>query len=359
MPDDLQTLRALGASLDVPPDDHVSDVRARVLTTVTPTTTPGLVPATADGLRGPSRWRGGRPARVHRLPHRLAVAGGLAAAVAAAVTVATLAVPSGGTAPDGRGPIAASGTGAPTGGESGAGVLRLAARAVTAAPGLDPRPDQFVYTESVTVQRIDAGPVASGAPDPGEVVVTPPLGPPRTLRQQEWRSADGTREGLVRTAGAPDVQLPGCVAGVETIGGQPCRPDPGHIRDLPADPAGILALLRARYTDVGEFPAAGELLAHGYLPPATRAALFEALATLDGVEVLDDLTDAAGRHGVAVTRTSGGFRGALIFDPSGYALLGFRSDVVAGNAWNWPAGVTWYTTALLRTAVVDRPGELP
>jgi hypothetical protein len=352
--DDLQTLRALGASLDVPPEGAVADVRARVLTGVAPTTTPGPVPATAWGLRGPGRWRG-RSARAHRLPRRLAVAGGLAAAVAAAVTVAALTWPSGATAPTGAGLPASSGGPVP---RDGAGVLRLAARAVIAVPGLDPRPDQFVYTETRTVQRIDAGPVASGAPDPGETVVIPALGPPRTLQQQEWRSADGTHEGLVRTAGAADVQVPGCVAGVETIGGQPCSPDPGYL-NLPADPAGILALLRERSAGIGEFPAAGELLAHGYVPPAARAALFEALATLDGVTVLDDLTDAAGRHGVAVARTSGGVRGALIFDPFGYALLGFRSDVVAGNAWNWPAGVTWYTTALLRTAVVDRPGDLP
>lgn len=362
--DDLQTLRALGTSLDVPPDGHVADIRARVL--------PGLPPAVV-GARGPDRWRSARAHRPPRRPavagslrrpasagslRRHAVAGGLAAAVAAAVTCTVLAWPSDGQGPTGGAPGGSGGVSV-TAARDGAVVLRLAARAVTAAPGLDPRPDQFVYTESVTVQRVKAGPVVAGAPDPGDVVATPPLGPPRTFRQQEWRSADGTREGLVRTAGTADVQLPGCVSGVETIGGQSCRPEPGHVRNLPADAGAMLAVLRERYPDVGEFAGAGLLLSGGYVPPAARAALFDALATLDGVTVVEDLTDAAGRHGVAVTRISHGFRGALIFDPAGHALLGSRTDVVAGNAWNWAVGATPFATALLRTAVVDRPGDVP
>ena len=337
----LQTLRALGASLDVPPDEHVADIRARVLTSLPPTPT---------SLLGRDRLSDGRTARAYRLPApprggRWARGGRRRGRRRRRARLVTR------RRPIRRCPVRRQG------GRDGAAVLRLAARAVTAAPGLELRPDQFVYTESVTVQRLDIGPVVSGAPDPGPIVVTPGLGPATTVRQQEWRSVDGSREGLIRSAGGPDVRLPGCASGGRDDRRAAVPGRAGPRPELPADAVAILALLRERYAGVNEFTAAGLLLARGYVPPATRAVLFEALASLDGVVVLDDLTDAAGRHGVAVTRTNGGFRARSIFDPASHALLGSRTDVIAGNAWNWAVGATPYATAL-RPDSGRRPGRI-
>jgi hypothetical protein len=129
-----------------------------------------------------------------------------------------------------------------------------------------------------------------------------------------------------------------------------CEAIPAFLPDLPTDADAMLARLNAS-ADAGPdqvvaaFNAACDLVEAYYLPPATEAALFEALSRLPGVTVQADVADLAGRHGVAVRATGSSTgqvkEGELIFDPTTYAFLGTDSN------------------AILRRAIVDNPGQLP
>ncbi|MGW8486909.1 hypothetical protein [Streptomyces sp. NPDC055886] len=68
--------------------------------------------------------------------------------------------------------------------------------------------------------------------------------------------------------------------------------------------------------------------------------------------------DAAGRHGVAVARTSGGERTEWIFDKSTARLLGERTVLVEDNAWG-KAGTVVTSVALVDSGIVDEAGQMP
>src|SRR5262249_30693388 len=93
------------------------------------------------------------------------------------------------------------------------------------------------------------------------------------------------------------------------------------------------------------------------LAPRSRAALFRALAWIPGTSVERNVTDAAGRHGVAVRLTADGERSQLIFDGRTYAFLGEWS-VQLKRLDDAPAGQVSYR-ALLGTGYVDEVGEFP
>ena len=57
------------------------------------------------------------------------------------------------------------------------------------------------------------------------------------------------------------------------------------------------------------------------IPPKQQAAIFRVAATLPGIEV-EELEDATGRPGIAVTRVDDRGRESLIFDKDSYAFLG-------------------------------------
>ena len=72
--------------------------------------------------------------------------------------------------------------------------------------------------------------------------------------------------------------------------------------------------------------------------PAVRAALYEVAARIPGVELIGNVTDRAGRAGVAVamTDTKSRTRQVLILDPKTSQLLAEEETVVAGNQFGWP-----------------------
>jgi len=80
-----------------------------------------------------------------------------------------------------------------------------------------------------------------------------------------------------------------------------------------------------------------------YLGPGSRAALYDAAALIDGIEVVPDVVDGAGRPGVGVGWSYGGGRVVMVFDPNTHALLGFQDseaivaativDVVGQRPW--------------------------
>ncbi len=107
----------------------------------------------------------------------------------------------------------------------------------------------------------------------------------------------------------------------------------------------------------------GGLLSHPNASPALRAAAFNALAELPGVELDRNATDLVGRPGYAISYSNGhSFRIALIFDPETSAFLGERvvladpgQDPVEWKGYE--AGLTLRDVAYLQSKVVDSTHE--
>jgi len=104
--------------------------------------------------------------------------------------------------------------------------------------------------------------------------------------------------------------------------------------------------------------AIGDMLRYSAAPPATSAALYRAAARIPGVTTRPDAVDAAGRHGVAVTRTHDGERNEWIFDKDSLRLLGTRIVLVEDGSWG-KAGSAVESVAITATGMVDKAGQVP
>lgn len=258
---------------------------------------------------------------------RLAVTG-VAVVAAAAITGGLVAVGGPADRPVSPGHAAA----APSGAQVLLGKVSLAAddQTVTA------RDDQFIYSDTLASYG------------------TQPL-----ARQQLWLSVNGSRTGRSVGSGKtrqlpPDGTTPSLRA-----------PDYHFLETVPADPDQILSRLRAELAPDEKYAAAKHataddvlwenltnLVDQGVLPPKLATAVYQAAAKVPGVKKVDDLTDASGRHGVAVSRTgSDGTTTSWIFDPKTYQFLGER-EVGKDGSWNGQ-------TAILARGVVDQVGQLP
>jgi hypothetical protein len=93
--------------------------------------------------------------------------------------------------------------------------------------------------------------------------------------------------------------------------------------DLPTDPDKLDKLLRSGIDGAGPdddsemFVIVGDLLRESPAPPALRKALWEVAATIPGIELVGEVTDHAGRAGVAVERHGTRY----VLDPSDGRLL--------------------------------------
>ncbi|WP_124771975.1 CU044_5270 family protein [Micromonospora inaquosa] len=239
-------------------------------------------------------------------------------------------------------------------------IFHLAADAARQQPELTARPDQYVFTESLATIRD-----------------LPDSGPYQTIRNQLWQSAGGVAytQGRYRPETDPNgwgelrVLRMGDAADPtkELDAFQP----PAYHGDLPTDPDELLRYLREHPVDLHlpegadeEAVYGGESMAYttawsmldGYLPPRALAALFQVLAREPGAVVISgDVVDVAGRHGVAI-RMPGVIGGNLdlIFDRDSHVYLGTRNSVVRNGKES-----LYHAVALLRIAIVDRPGQLP
>ena len=256
-----------------------------------------------------------------------------------------------------------------------------AAPAVNAAEPT-PRPHQWVYTRELHVQ----------------------YGGHKPWTHEHWNRVDGKKfinaASDRRTAGAPKVRtermqlrsfLPsGCPPGqpqrVRPAGGLGrWFPDPSAV---PTDPDGLLA---AVYQLV-EAPTCAPIpvgdtvqdrafmLIDGMLqtlmPAEVRAALYQALAKIPGVTVVQGATDAAGRRGVAFSRaaaiegpgSSDWLRLEIMLDPNTHRYLGARHvvtrdhvvpDVGGPGGTRFRTGQVLVSRAQLALAVVDAPCQRP
>ncbi|PYC71957.1 hypothetical protein C7C45_09985 [Micromonospora arborensis] len=240
-------------------------------------------------------------------------------------------------------------------------ILRMAADAARQQPELTARPDQYVFTEALVTIRDE-----------------PDSGPYQTIRNQLWQSAGGVAytHGRYRPESDPN----GWGELRELRMGDPADPTkeldafdpPAYHGDLPSDPDELLRYLREHPVDLhlpegadeeavyGDesmvYTTARSMVRGGYVPPRALAALYELLAREPGATVISgDVVDAAGRHGVAI-RMPGVIGGNedFLFDRDTHVFLGSRSSVVRNGKES-----LYDADALLRIAIVDRPGQLP
>ncbi|WP_116101945.1 CU044_5270 family protein [Amycolatopsis thermalba] len=251
-----------------------------------------------------------------RFRPRLAISG---AAVAAAAAVAVM--------------VGISGPGAPP--ATAATVLSLAADAAAAAAAGH---GDWTYTSSVTVSSEDT----------------------RPKRVDTWVKTDGSEAEVRDERAAP-------WRGVIPEVGEPSLYNQSYdyLETLPTDPAALRAeIYRQVQGDLDRLGVqnlytvdqwAFQMIAHlvdGAAPPDLKAALYRVAATVPGVQLIDDMWDVSGRHGLGVTRTTtnAGDMTTLVFDRDTYQVLGWTTTSHDGRA----AG-----KALLATGLVDEAGQTP
>lgn len=236
-------------------------------------------------------------------------------------------------------------------------ILHHAAESALADPAPVPRGDQFVLTEVQTFVPV------VGQAEPGIQV------------SRSWMSVDGSRDGLLwfsqpKPGGRQQTVIPGCRngraaewtsdGGLRTDATRPCTPVPAYQKDLPTDADGMLTHLRkmsggAQPRPDELFANVGSLIRSGYLPPRSRATLYEAATKIPGVVASPNLTDAAGRTGIGVSLSGSLDRYYLLFDPQTYQFLGWQIEPGPDA----PPAQQLRREVVLTVAIVDRPGLMP
>ncbi|HEV3001902.1 MAG TPA: CU044_5270 family protein, partial [Solirubrobacteraceae bacterium] len=202
-----------------------------------------------------------------------------------------------------------------------------------------PRGDQYVYTRRVIVETPIGG------------------GPVERFVDEQWESVDGSRPSRSSERGRAWDTNP-----QDPSVGLPRRYE--DLAALPTDGAELRAALVDRFGGPGisdavdretEYTALTFLLGGGaVMPPGLRAAMFEALAQIPGVEVVEDQVDALGRRGIGITSRRYHLSGVTILDPRTYEYLGMRDTLVRDD------GVR-VQQVMARTdrGVVDEIGQRP
>ncbi|GAA2310135.1 CU044_5270 family protein [Nonomuraea roseoviolacea subsp. roseoviolacea] len=210
---------------------------------------------------------------------------------------------------------------------SAAEVLRLAAEAATATPGPQPRDDQYLHYERVAWTRSENR-VSN-------------VGGPRHVTGEIWASVDGSRPDLWWHK--PSKSNPRGPAYKELRTRCPERgagpPSYADLLKWPTDQEQLRRKLAERGNEMVLDKDTVTRTWNGVLnilgspvPPKQQAAIFKIAATLPGIE-MEELKDATGRSGIAVTRVDnrgpGGAvsRESLIFDKTSYVLLGGQESV--------------------------------
>lgn len=337
--DDLKTLGDLRADAPEPDADRLRSLRAR-------------------STRRPRRFRFGF------VPSLAAAA---TAAVMVVVTVNGIESPATGpgigaeTAP--VSPLPAEAT--PV--RSGVVLERAALMAEARERDTTPRPDQWMYRKVVVKQPNDT----------------------ENDVQEYWTRYDGTRQAFRQDGGEMDVRTN--------------EPDPddddlspreyaAKLADLPADPDRLLAHVRGdrhwvtkpmddpggkEHPDERAFRVLSVYLSQEVpMSSELEAAIFRALARIEGVRTEAGVRDALGRPGIGLayevdaprigTRRDGNgqvvSRSYVILDPTTYRYLGSRVDYLQDEMWKdevvFPKGSS-YATAEVAAGVVDEPGQVP
>lgn len=176
---------------------------------------------------------------------------------------------------------------------------------------------------------------------------------------ETWYSVDGSRAGQYRMFGGATHQVPPCSADMG------CAVLPAYDPDLPTDAAGMRAYLMNKADNNGrDNDNAGndrlylgrvmDLLETMYVRPASRAALFEVLASADGFTVVEHAVDGAGRAGVGVRLAPDS--GLMLTPDGGVPILVFDKDTHAYLGLAGGDG-TDGTVAVVRQVIVNEVGQ--
>lgn len=260
------------------------------------------------------------------------VAGVAAAAVAAGVLVAS---PFGGEAAQAGPPSR----------ETVAMLKDIAAAAGRREVPKDIRDDQFVYVKTKESY------MSTGSDEESRIQ------PPHV--REYWQSVDGEHTEMINDPldGFDNERLPPDLPLVESD---------AHYRSLQKLPTDAVNMRDWLYRvasggesdDQNAFVLVGDLCG-SLMPPRQGAALFLAASKIPGVEVVDDVVDAAGRHGVAVARVDDGERQELIFDKRTKEFLGERQVAVEDLPTGFKKGTVTAHTAVLEREIVDKAGARP
>ena len=256
-----------------------------------------------------------------------------------------------------------AGGGAPA---SAAELGALAAKAARDVPGPYWKPGQWVYIKTLVAR--DAGWLAVSEDGSTRLEKLPAVAP----RAVEWWSKvgpPGTGTESVTNREGNALLGPPLIQGVS-------YPD---MPSLPTDPDRLLKVIyeyqRKHFKGWGgpsiwwpeTFRTISGMLGNLLVPPELRAALFQAMAKIPGVTVVQDTVDAAGRRGMALALVDDRVRFEVILEKGTYRYLGLASIVTSdhddnvGNGTKLPMrkGQVLYRTARVALALVDGPHQRP
>ena len=273
-----------------------------------------------------------RPQRPRRTAWKVAGAGLLAAAAAAASVIGLT-----------------GHSGSPGGHITAARLLSEIAAVAARAPAQEVTDNQFMYIKTEVATGVPYGEPAPAKPH---------------LRQVWIPVADLCGPGLAIENGKrfsiSDKPTPDMVANHVHLKCpyQGTLNDPSYrlLQSLPTGPRKLLDLIYKKTAGAGQSPdqeaftTIGDLLRESIAPPDVSAALFRAAALIPGVTVIPRAVDAAGRPGIAVSFTSNGEQSEWIFDRQTLQMRG-ELDFVNGTLTS--------TSAIMTRGFVDHPGQVP
>lgn len=253
------------------------------------------------------------------------------------------------------------------------------ARAAASAPGREPKRNEWVVVKSEFADSSGgSGGYLFGPPDKREISL-------------QWFSGEpcgaAASVPLVPATTAPDTTVTGTLT-VGSGGGRAGCPGTtlggwksvsyDYLDSLPTDPAALERVLAASAGPVTAstreqaiFQSIATLLDAGeaqgvVVPPKLSAALYRVLQRLPGV-TFESATDLAGRAGIGFSMVlEGYFKQEIVIDPDTYAYMGFKDVVIKDHAMVGTDGTRYVKVghvmgwgALLGSAIVDKPGQLP
>ncbi|HEX2315635.1 MAG TPA: CU044_5270 family protein, partial [Thermomonospora sp.] len=224
-----------------------------------------------------------------------------------------------------------------------------------------PRPDQWSYLKGIAVGSSGGvGGMLFGEPD-------------QRRTYERWVSADGTRTATRDKNGRLRIDPVSSMPGMSPPSGYP------YILKLPTSADALLAHLDRVLDKEGGRGESTEARASRMfqimeiwmrevaIPADLRAAMYEALGRIPGVRFENRAADVAGRPGVTFHRFEEGYlRTEIMIDPRTQAYMGYRVVAVRDHVSRGTDGerriakghiLGW--GAVVRTAIVDRPGERP
>jgi hypothetical protein len=273
-------------------------------------------------------------------------------------------------------------TGHPSYGRAGSAAQLVAymTKAAASAPGRAPKPNEWVVVKSEFADSSGGGGgYLFGPPDKrvitlswysgkrcGPVASMPPV--PATLDPGKTVTSTLT----VDSGGSSIVDCPGAMLG----GWKSVSYD--YLNSLPTDPAALEEILASSAgPGVGSnreqaiFQSISTLLDAGetdgvVVPPKLSAAMYRVLQQLRGV-AFENATDLAGRTGIGFSMVLEGYlKQEIVIDPDTYTYMGYEDVAIKDHAMVGTDGTRYVKVghvmgwgALLGSAIVDKPGQLP